>query len=136
MRFVAALVACSLTGCSFLLVKGPVATEPGSNPAKLDCTTSTVVPALDALGGAAAIAAAGAGLVLEYASEDGDLKNFKYYYAGPLLAVAIAYFWSASHGTNHVERCRELKERAGTPSRWQVLPIGGVRQETDNEPVP
>lgn len=125
MRFVAMLVAsaCALAGCSFALVRGPTAKAPGTDPAQIKCTSSSIIPALDALGGAAAIGAVGTGLILEHTSEDGKPENFTLYYAAPLLAVAIAYFWAASFGTDHVEKCREVKETAGTPSRWQTQPI-------------
>lgn len=102
-----------VTGCSFAGVRGPARTvEPPTDPSAIHCTESGVLPALDALGGAAAISVIGGGILLEHTSEDGEPEHFTAYYAGPLLAVAIAYFWSASFGTDRITRCTELKEQA------------------------
>ncbi len=108
MRILVALVC--ITGCSFFGVQGPlsvgseVAPDPGAR-----CTDSDTLPALDAIGGAAALAVAGGGFIIEQTSDSGDLHNFTKYYAGPLVVAAILYFVSTSVGTTRVERCREAK---------------------------
>ena len=84
-----------------------------------------MLPALDALGGAAALGVMGGGILLEQTSEDGEPEHFTLYYAGPLLAVAIVYFASATFGTNRVSRCTELRESA-VRVRDAVRPIEGV----------
>ena len=120
MRAVALVVMC---GCSFAGVRGPARTaDPPTDPAKVHCTESALLPNLDALGGAAAISVIGGGVILEHTSDDGEPEHFTKYYAGPLLAVAIAYFWSASFGTDRTERCTEVRERAGA-TRRVVAPI-------------
>ena len=50
---------------------------------------------------------------------------FTLYYAGPALAVAVIYFWSASYGTARVSRCTELKEELAKVKE-AVRPIEGV----------
>lgn len=82
--------------------------EVAPNPT-VRCTDSDTLPALDALGGAAAIAVAGGGFIIEQTSETGDLHNFTKYYAGPLVIAAILYFVATSVGTNRVERCHEAR---------------------------
>jgi hypothetical protein len=110
-----ALVVVVLAGCSFVGVRAPArTTEPAKDPAAVHCSDSGILPALDALGGAAAISVIGGGVLLEHTSDDGEPEHFTRNFAGPLLAVAIAYFWSASFGTDRIERCSELKEQAAT----------------------
>ena len=82
------------------------------DPHDVHCNDSSLIPSLDALGGAAAIAASGAGILVEHTSE--HLDHFTLYAAGPLLVLGIVYFYSGSFGTNHVERCQELKDAAAS----------------------
>jgi hypothetical protein len=98
------------TGCSFFGVRATTWTrsEPAPNPAALDCTDSDTLPAIDAIGGAAALAGAGGGFIIEQ-TQDNELHNFTKYYLGPLVAVAIVYFIATSYGTNRVEGCRAAK---------------------------
>jgi len=98
------------TGCSFFAVRATNigGSEPAPNPAAVDCTDSDTLPSLDALGGAAALAVAGGGFIIEQ-TQDNELHNFTKYYMGPLVAVAIVYFIATSYGTNRVERCRFIK---------------------------
>ena len=93
-----------VTGCSFALVR-----EPHRGP-PVRCTESSVIPAIDALAGGAAIAAMGGGILLEHTSDDGKPEHFTLYYAAPILALAIVYFYSASFGTDRVAKCQELKQ--------------------------
>jgi hypothetical protein len=115
-----------VAGCSFVGVKKPrSALDPKTgalDPASVRCSDSGVLPALDALGGAAAIAAIGGGVILEHSSDSSTYNNFSYYYAPPLLAVAIAFFWSASFGTDRIEQCEELEQQA-RETRQIVRPI-------------
>lgn len=121
-----------VAGCSFVGVRGPARTagQPPGDPGSIKCTESDVLPALDALGGAVALGVMGGGILLEQTSEDGEPENFTLYYAGPALAVAIAYFWSASYGTSRVSRCTELKEQL-SKVKEAVRPIEGVPVRTD-----
>jgi hypothetical protein len=121
---IALLVACSmLGGCSFLLVKDPPRVPAGTDPAKVDCTSSSVIPGIDALGGAAAIAAAAGGVVLEHTSSDGEPKRFDLYFAGPLVVLGVIYFYAAAGGTDAVEACQKIKAKGDDPQTWQVTPI-------------
>lgn len=99
------------TGCSFVGVRGPASgsSEPARDPSSVHCTDTDALPALDAVGGAAALAVAGGGFIIEQTSSTGDLHNFTKYYAGPLVVASIIYFIASGYGTNRVERCRELK---------------------------
>ena len=130
MRFTAAAIIAVLsssTGCSFVGVRGPKLTEPVDaagnpiDPKTIHCTESDILPALDALGGAGALAVAGGGIILEKTSDDGSPKHFTAYYAGPLVALAVLFFYSASFGTDRVSRCTELKE-----SKTQIIPITSI----------
>ncbi|HEY0250218.1 MAG TPA: hypothetical protein VGC41_01785 [Kofleriaceae bacterium] len=107
----AVLAVLCATGCSFIGVRGPVGygDQPAANPASVHCTDSDALPALDALGGAAALAVAGGGFIIEQTSSSGDLHNFTKYYAGPLVVASILYFISTSYGSTRVERCRAIK---------------------------
>jgi hypothetical protein len=119
-----ALLALVASGCSFVAVRGPgqrVGLLP-EDPAQLRCSEDSLFPSLDALGGAAAIAVAGGGIVLEQTSEDGKPENFTKYYAAPLVALAIVYFISASYGNNRITWCSEAKERI-TKARDGVRPV-------------
>ena len=96
-----------ISGCSFFGVQGPIASGSVVPPdPKATCTDSDTLPALDAIGGTAALAVAGGGFIIEQTSDIGDLRNFTKYYAGPLVIAAILYFVSTSVGTNRVERCK------------------------------
>jgi hypothetical protein len=89
---------------------------------EIRCKESSMLPTVDVLGGGAAIVAAGAGILLEQTSDDGQPKHFTAYYAGPLLAVAIAYFWSAGVGNHRLEKCSELK----TTARGRPTPVRSI----------
>ena len=124
MRWIAALAACSLLGgCSFLLVKDPPRVVAGTDPAKVDCSTTSVIPGIDAIGGAAAIAASAGGIVLQHTSTDGSPRHFDLYFAAPLLVLGIIYFYAASGGTDAVEACQKIKAKADDPQTWQIVPI-------------
>ncbi len=119
MRFTAAVLV--LTGCSFVGVRAPKPqTEPPTYPVK--CNDSGILPALDALGGAAAISVMGGGIILERTSEDHEPDHFTLYYAGPLLVLAVVYWASASYGNNRTSRCSDLKD-AASQVRPVVIPI-------------
>ncbi|MEO8705857.1 MAG: hypothetical protein ABI867_37850 [Kofleriaceae bacterium] len=116
-----ALAVLALGGCSFVGVRSPKPqTDPPTYPVK--CNDSGILPALDALGGAAAISVMGGGIILERTDEDHDPQHFTLYYAGPLLALAVVYWASASFGNTRTSRCSDMKEAA---SRTQevVRPI-------------
>lgn len=118
------LLAAVATGCSFALVRGPsdrIGLLP-DDPAKLKCSDSSLFPGLDALAGAAAIAVAGGGVVLEQTSEDGKPENFTKYYAGPLVVLGIIYFVSASFGNRRITWCSDARERI-IKARDSVRPI-------------
>lgn len=111
-------------GCSFVGVRGPadrVGVLP-DDPAKLKCTESTLLPSLDAVGGIVGVLAAGAGVVLEQTSEDGEPQNFTKYYAGPIALGAILYFVSASYGNNRITWCTDARERIEA-NRSVVVPV-------------
>ncbi len=99
------------TGCSFAGVRGPdvAGREVAPDPSKVHCTDTDTLPAVDAIGGALALAAAGGGFIVEQTSSTGDFHNFTKYYAGPLVLASILYFIATSYGTDRVERCREVK---------------------------
>jgi hypothetical protein len=121
-----------VAGCSFVGVRGPTRaiTDSPGDPRSIKCSESDVLPALDALAGAAALGVMGGGILLEKTSEDGEPENFTLYYAGPALAVAIVYFWSASYGTTRVSRCTEIKEQLAKVKE-AVRPIEGVPVRPD-----
>jgi hypothetical protein len=108
-RVLVALVCAS--GCSFVGVRGPStgSHEPARDPSSVHCTDTDALPALDAVGGAAALAVAGGGFIIEQTSSTGDLHNFTKYYAGPLVLASIIYFIASGYGTDRVEHCREIK---------------------------
>lgn len=130
------LAALAATGCSFFLVKGPaerIDVLPADR-ARVDCTESAVVPTVDTVAGMVAITSAGVGILLEQTSDDGEPENFTKYYAGPLVAVAIAYFISASRGNTRVTWCSDVNERLRAPDQ-RVIPVNPDRkpQELDKE---
>lgn len=118
-----ALLALFATGCSFVLVKDPPKVAAGTDPNKVDCTSSAVIPGIDAIAGAAAIAAAAGGVILQHTSDDGEPAHFDRYFAGPLAVLGIVYFIAASGGTDRVEACQKLKQRGEDPGLWKVEPI-------------
>jgi hypothetical protein len=106
----------ALAGCSFIGVKGPGALPDPSPPAdSIHCTTSDVLPTLDALGGAAAIATSAGGVIAEETGKQGAFAHWEMYYALPLLAVSVVYFVSSSHGTHAVEQCAVAKDPSLPP---------------------
>lgn len=113
-----ALVVVLATGCSYAFVRAPKHMDPPpTDPRQVRCNDSALFPSLDALGGAAALSVAGAGVILEQTSETGRADNFTKFYAAPLLALAIVYFYSGSFGTDRISKCQELKETAERNSR-------------------
>jgi hypothetical protein len=131
-RAIAALVVIALSGCSFIGVRAPQRPPDDGrplDPRSIKCNDSQILPTIDALGGAAAIASAGGGILVEELSETGKFHNFKYYYAAPLVLVGIVYFYSASFGTSRVSRCADLKEGAST-----VEPIRPIDFTKSKEP--
>jgi hypothetical protein len=114
----------ALAGCSFAGVRAPTAKIDPTTlvPSSIQCNDSSLLPSLDALGGAAAIATAGGGVILERTTVKERYDNFTLYYAGPLLALAIVYWWSASFGNDRISKCSDLKERANA-TRPVVRPI-------------
>ena len=79
-----------------------------TDPSRVHCTEDDTLPALDALGGAAAIAVAGGGVIIEETSNN-ELQHFEKYYLAPLLVGSLIYFISTSYGTNRVEQCHAAK---------------------------
>lgn len=128
MRFTCLAVA-ALAGCSFAGVRAPRYTLDRTTgiPSAIHCSDNGLLPAIDALGGAAAIAATGGGILLEHTSDDRKPEHFTRYYAGPGLVLAIIYFYSASFGNDRITRCSDLKDSAS-----QVKPV--VRPVEDDGP--
>ena len=129
----------ALTGCSFAGVRAPSRSiDPATmSPDQIKCNESSLLPSLDALGGALVISAMGGGIILEQTTERERYDHFTLYYAGPLLLGAIGYWWSASFGNERVSRCTDLKETAGRV-RPIVRPVEGdgkPKQETDPEQI-
>jgi hypothetical protein len=119
MRATALLVL--LGACSFVGVRGPsdrMGFVP-DDPAKVKCTDSTLLPSIDALGGAAAAVISVGGIVLEQTSDDGEPENFTKYYAGPLALASIVYFYAASWGNNRITWCTDAKDRAAAKGRGE-----------------
>lgn len=119
-----AVLAVLATGCSFVGVRGPsnrVGLVP-EDPDDLTCTESTLLPSLDALGGALAISVAGGGIIIEQTSDEGDLEDFTKLYAGPLVALGILYFVSASWGNNRITWCTDARERS-IKARDAIRPV-------------
>lgn len=112
MRALALVAACSVTGCSFIGVRGPVHTAtPVQDPSLVRCTDSSILPSLDAVAGVLGAGAALFGTIVDQTDAHTDLPNhFTAYYAGPLLVAGIVYLWSASYGTNRTEACTEAKQ--------------------------
>lgn len=137
MRFATPALA-ALAGCSFAGVRAPPRSiDPATAaPGSFKCNDSSLLPSIDALGGAGAISVMGGGIILEQTTERARYDHFTLYYAGPLLALAIGYWWSASFGNDRITRCSELKERASRV-RPVVLPVGDPSkpQESDTEKI-
>jgi hypothetical protein len=108
---IAIVVVFVLGGCSFVGVKGPGALPDPAPPAdEIHCTTSDALPTIDALGGIAALAASGGGIIAEETGNHGVFEHWEAYYALPLLAVSIVYFVASGHGTHAVEQCAVAKD--------------------------
>ena len=99
-----------LAGCSFVGVKGPRVPDPARPPDSIHCTTSDFLPTLDALAGAASLAASAGGVIAEETGSHGVAEHWELYYALPLVAVGVVYFVASSHGTREVERCAVAKD--------------------------
>ena len=113
MRLLALALACT-TACSFVGVSGPaerISFAP-RNPDDLKCQEDSILPSLDALGGAFAMSAAVAGVFAEQLSEDGEPENFTAYYAGPLAVIGIAYLIAAGYGNSRITWCSDAKQRS------------------------
>ncbi len=107
-----------------MTIRSPTTTDPPPADARdIHCTESGLFPALDALGGAAAIAAIGGGILIEHTSDTGKAEHFTRYYALPMLVVGVVYFYAASFGTSRVERCQQLK--AAATEIHAVTPVNG-----------
>ena len=105
-----------LAGCSFIGVQGPGPIPDPRPPAdQIRCTDSDFLPSIDALGGAAAIAAAAGGVIIEHTSATGAPHDFTKYYMTPLVLVGIVYFIAASRGTHRVEQCQAAKDLSLPP---------------------
>jgi len=134
-----ATLALALSGCSFVGIRAPSKSIDPSvmSPAQIKCNESSLLPSIDALGGAAAISVMGGGIILEGTTKRDRYDDFTLYYAGPLLALAIGYWWSASFGTTRATRCTDLKETAGRV-RPVVRPVGDEGKpapQTDPEEI-
>ena len=81
-------------------------------------------PSLDSLVGAAAFATVIGGTIYEYTSDDANPKRFELIVGLPLVVVGILYFASGSYGTNRVEHCREVKDKAREFA--PIMPIEGM----------
>ena len=115
----------ALAGCSFVGVRAPSKRiDPATmRPDQIHCNDNSILPALDALGGAGMLFGTGAGIVLEHTTDKDRYDHFTLYYAGPALALAVIYFYSASFGNERVSRCSDLKEIAGR-TQTIVRPVG------------
>jgi hypothetical protein len=131
----AAVAAVGATGCSFFLVKGPAERVDILPGARVECTESGVVPLVDTFGGLVAITTSGVGILLEQTSDNGEPENFTRYYAGPLAAVAIAYFIAASRGNTRVTWCSDVNERLRSPGE-RVIPVNPDRKQQDDKEDP
>lgn len=131
-RWALAVLCC--TGCSFIGVRAPA--HPPDNgkpidPRTIHCNDSGLLPAIDALGGAGALAVAGGGLIVEGTSDTGSLKNWKYTAAPGLVVAAIIYFYAAGWGTDRVSRCADLKDGANA-----VVPVRPIEMDSPGKPKP
>ena len=113
------LVACSFVGVSMPTVEAGA--TPGA-PRTIHCSESSVLPALDAVGGALALSGAAVGVFREQFKDSEKPEHFSLFYAGPLVVLAITYWYSAAFGTARVSRCSQLKEEAAQV-REVVRPI-------------
>lgn len=103
MRSVLALVACA--GCSFVGVRGPSVDAQGK-PAP--CTTSDLLPSLDAVVGTLGVTGAVGGEIADRLSSH-PMQHFELLVALPALVAGIVFLTSASHGTDKVETCRAAR---------------------------
>ncbi|MBX3160451.1 MAG: hypothetical protein KF773_31085 [Deltaproteobacteria bacterium] len=126
----------TLAGCSFVAVRSPVRPPDDGrpiDPRRIRCDDSQLFPTLDALGGAAALAAAGGGILVEGLSDTGKFENFTLYAAGPLVALGVLYFYAASFGTTRVGRCADLKEGAGAVEPIRPIEFDTVKKDSEIE---
>lgn len=109
-----ATVATGVAACSFVGVSGPSERVPHApkRPEDLKCAEDSILPSLDALGGAFAMSAAVGGVFAEQLSEDGEPDGFTKYYAGPLLVLSIVYLVAAGHGNERITWCTDAKDRS------------------------
>ena len=115
-RLLALATSGALAGCSFIGVRGPGALPDPPPPSdQIHCTTDDLLPSVDALGGAAALATAVGGVIIEHTSASGAPHDFTKYYMTPLIVVGIVYFIAASKGTHRVEQCQAAKDRTLPP---------------------
>lgn len=130
MRACSLLVACALTGCSFVGVRGPVHTAvPTQDPKSIKCTDSSLLPSVDAVLGSIGVGAAIFGSIVDQTVAHTDLPDhFTKYYAGPLVVLGLAYLWSASFGTNRVEACTDAKAAVIPAAVVTPIDMTGVKQ--------
>lgn len=123
-KVIAVSVAVCLLACSFVGVQMPTV-EPGATPGSprtIHCSDSGLLPALDAVGGALAMSGAAVGIFREQFKDSDKPEHFTLFYAGPLVVLAITYWYSAAFGTARVSRCSQLREEAAQV-REVVRPI-------------
>jgi hypothetical protein len=87
-------------------VRDPGAVDRAGQPT---CTDSAAWPSVDAVIGTFAVAGALGGELADRLSSH-PVDHYELIIGLPLLAAGITYLVSASHGTDDVERCREIKE--------------------------
>jgi hypothetical protein len=132
-RLVGAALAVTVSGCSFIAVRGPVhTTETIQDPALVKCTESSLLPSLDAVAGVIAAGGSIFGTIVDQTNSSTHLPDhFTAYYAGPLLALGIAYLWSASFGTDRVEACHDAKAAVIPPAVVKPIDMTGYKPPPD-----
>jgi hypothetical protein len=104
----------ALTGCSMALVKGPPTGPQPDPPPPLDCTTSTVLPFVDAVGGT--LVTFGTGVQLATGASNGGSVQIPLVVVG--LSAMVLLFYSSTTGFRLTSACREAKKRAAAmPAR-------------------
>lgn len=112
----------SLSGCSFLLVRGPPPDHLALDD--FECTEQRGAPSIDVL-----IAGLGVVVAVGAAATAGDDSDFALAFGvGPGLAVAGLAGWSAHTGFKRVNRCREALQ--------ELRERGGAIQRRDRSPTP
>ena len=112
----AALALVALAGCSWFGVNGPgTLPDPPEAADEVHCTSSDVLPTIDALAGAGLLAAAAGGVIAEETGSHGIAEHWELYYALPMMAVSVAYFVASAHGTHAVEQCLVAKDPSLPP---------------------